>query len=64
MHEKAVLRAPDVCALLNIQKPTFYRWIRIGHFPRGVRYGPRVVGWPREVVEKWFAEKQTSSFSK
>ena len=49
----AILRAPDVCAILNISKPSLYSWIRRGRFPRGTRYGPRLVGWRRETVDEW-----------
>ncbi|WP_242361879.1 AlpA family transcriptional regulator [Anaeromyxobacter sp. SG17] len=56
-----ILRAKDVCALLNIAKPTFYKWVKEGRLPPGVRYGPNVVGWPREVIEKWIAEKTAAA---
>ncbi len=58
--EKTILRSPDICSLLGVSQPTFYRWIRVGRFPKGIKYGPRVVGWPRELVEKWLTEKQTA----
>lgn len=63
MYDRAILRAADVCALLNISAPTLYRWIKLARFPRGFPYGPHTVGWTREVVEKWIAEKQAASVS-
>lgn len=57
MTGKQILRAADVACTLGVSLPCLYRWIKDERFPRGVRYGPNVVGWPRETVEKWIADK-------
>lgn len=58
-----ILRAPDVAAMLNISVESLYRWMRIGRFPRGSKYGERLVGWNRATVEAWIAEKMNPSAS-
>jgi prophage regulatory protein len=54
------LRYPEVAALLNISRESLYRWQRVGLFPKPTKYGPRCVGWPREVVEQWLADKRAA----
>lgn len=62
-EKAAILRVPDVCAVIQISKPTLYLWIREGLFPRGMKYGPNTVGWRRETVEAWVHEKMNPSVS-
>ncbi|MWV11155.1 AlpA family phage regulatory protein [Pseudomonas sp. R-28-1W-6] len=59
--QNTILRANDIVAILNIAKPTFYRWVKEGICPAGFKYGPNTTGWPREVVEQWLAEKAAKS---
>lgn len=59
MQDKTILRTADVVTLLNISKPTLYRWVREGRFPAGVKYGPNTTGWPRHVVDQWLAAKES-----
>lgn len=61
MFEKSILRASDVCSILNISPPTLYRWIRLGRFPKGFKYGGNTVGWLRETVLGWIEEKQATA---
>ncbi|HEY9136389.1 MAG TPA: AlpA family phage regulatory protein [Pseudomonadales bacterium] len=62
MFEKSVLRVSDVCQIIGVSVPTLYRWQKIGHFPKAVKYGPGMVGWPRNVVEQWMEAKQNPQF--
>ncbi|MEV2063540.1 AlpA family phage regulatory protein [Pseudomonas aeruginosa] len=52
-----ILRVADVVQLLNIAKPTFFRWRRLGQFPEPIHFGPRCVGWRKSIVDAWLAEK-------
>ncbi len=63
MFEKAVLRVGDVAQIIGVSVPTIYRWQKIGHFPKATKFGPAMVGWPRNVVEQWIEEKQNSTDS-
>lgn len=53
----ALLRKPDVCKIIHVSLPTLYRWIRIGHFPKPHRYGPKLTGWTPKQVQDWLNEK-------
>lgn len=61
MYDRAILRAADVCHLLNISLPTLYRWIRLCRFPKGFPYGPHTVGWTRDTVETWISKQASSA---
>ncbi len=58
--KRAILSYPEVAVLLNISQESLYRWQRTGLFPKPTKYGPRRVGWPREVVEQWLADKRAA----
>ena len=55
-----ILRPNDVIEILNIAKPTFFRWRRLGLFPQPINFGPRCVGWRKSTVDAWLAEKAAS----
>lgn len=55
--DKVFLRPSDICKLLGISQPTLYRWIRIGHFPKPVKYGPLLTGWRPETIDFWVSGK-------
>jgi prophage regulatory protein len=61
MQTTQVLRPHDVAKLLQVSKPTIYRWRADGTLPPSIKYGPKVVGWPVEVIEQWLEEKSTQS---
>ena len=61
MHEKSILRAADVCSILNVSMPTLYRWQRCGLFPKSIKYGPNCSGWERQTVDAFIAEKKSAS---
>lgn len=63
MTEKAFLRATDVCVLLNISLPCFYKWLQKGRFPKGIKLGPNCVAWKRETVDAWIAEREAASLT-
>lgn len=39
--------------LLPVSRATFWRMVRTGRFPRGVRLSSRVTAWPIDVVAEW-----------
>jgi prophage regulatory protein len=63
MKSSPLLPARAVAAHLRISIPALYRWIRLGLFPAGIKYGPNTTRWPAEVVDKWLADKAASSHS-
>lgn len=54
----AHLRAQEAAARLGWSTSTLYNRIKKGDFPSGVKFGPRLVVWPEEVVDTWLAQKK------
>jgi prophage regulatory protein len=47
-----IWRQKQVCEFLGVSKPTLWRYVKAGKFPKGTRYGD-MTGWRRSVVERW-----------
>jgi len=54
---EAMLRLRDVIARTGLSRPTIYRHIRLGIFPRNYQIGLRPVGWRLSEIEKWLADR-------
>ena len=48
-----LLRVNDICRLLRISKPTFWRLRRTQDFPTPTRLTDRVIAWSKREVEDW-----------
>ena len=55
-----VLRAKDAAAFLAIGKSTFWKWVKDGLLPQGIRLSMRCTVWRREDLEA-FIERQNVS---
>lgn len=59
------VRMRDLCrtptnpvSILPISEATFWRWVKDGFFPPGVRLGSdQLLVWPVEVVAQWLADQ-------
>ncbi len=58
-----ILRLPRVVEITGVPKPTIYRWIRAGLFPKPVALGIRSVGWHSEEINKWIEGRPLTSNS-
>lgn len=47
----------DRPGLLPVARPTIWKWVKEGKFPRPVKLGPRITAWPMADVEKFMAER-------
>lgn len=56
-----LLRVADVSAMVGLSRPTIYRWMAAGRFPKPVALGPALVAWPESVVEKFIADTVRAS---
>lgn len=52
-----LLRVGDVCRLLKISKPTFWRMRRAGNFPLATELTDRVLVWRLSEIEDWLAAR-------
>ena len=51
--DRKILRLPEVCGIVGLSRPTVYRLIAAGKFPRPARIGIRASGWSAAEVEAW-----------
>ena len=61
IYQKYYLRAADVCSILNISIPSLYRWVRVGLFPKPIKYGPHCSGWEASTIDAWVEAKKSTS---
>lgn len=52
-----ILRRQEVERRVGLSKPTLYRRIERGEFPKPVPLGPRAVGWLSTEIDQWIAEQ-------
>jgi prophage regulatory protein len=52
-----ILRVRDVRTKTGLPLSTLYAWMSEGRFPKPVRLGPKLVGWPEHEVEAWLQAK-------
>ena len=55
-----ICRLPDVIRMTGLSRSSIYAAIAEGRFPAPVRLGVRAVGWPRESVQQWIAERPSA----
>jgi predicted DNA-binding transcriptional regulator AlpA len=56
-----LLRIADVCQLLRISKPTFWRLRQQSNFPQPTAVTGRVVAWRRTEIEEWIVARRRSA---
>ena len=59
--EQALLREPDVRAMLGVSRATLWRWRKDGGFPSPRKIGPNSIAWRREDVAAWLESCPTVS---
>jgi prophage regulatory protein len=50
---ETMLKLPAVIERTGLSRPSIYRLMGIGLFPRNHRLAIRAVGWKRSEIEKW-----------
>lgn len=56
-----LLNRHEVMARLNISEPTFYRYIKRGIIPAGIKLGDRATRWKAEDIENYIAERENNT---
>ena len=59
-NHPVLLRISEVVQLLGISKPTVYRLMNEGKFPRPIRLSKARVAWLHADLEKWLESRPTS----
>lgn len=52
-----IIKLKAVMKLTALSRPTVYRLIALGQFPKQVSLGERSVGWVEEEVMAWISKK-------
>lgn len=52
-----ILRMREVCSRTGLSRPTIYRLIKRGEFPRATNLGAKAVGWFEHQVDEWLEER-------
>ena len=55
------IRDTEVARRLDIARSTLWSWVRIGHFPEGIKVGPRARRWRVDVVDAWIASRSADA---
>lgn len=56
-----LLRIADICGLLRISKPTFWRMRKDPAFPSPAAISPGVVGWYASDIETWVSSRRRAT---
>ena len=54
---KQAYRLPELLSMFGSSKPSVYRWIGEGTFPKPVKVG-RLSLWPVSTINEWWQSKQ------
>jgi prophage regulatory protein len=58
--EDRLLSIGELQKLMNVSRPTIYRWMAAEGFPKSVALGPQVRRWWKSEVERWIASRRVS----
>ena len=54
------LRISEVIHRVGVSRPTIYRWMRAGTFPKQIAIGANSVVWLESDVTKWMEDQMAS----
>lgn len=52
-----LIKIKDVMKVTSLARPTIYKYIKNGTFPKPVSLGGRAVAWVDKEIEEWVAER-------
>lgn len=58
MAQVQIVRSPVVVTLTSLSRPTIYRLIKLGKFPRQIRLSENAVGWDIGEVNCWIQQRK------
>jgi prophage regulatory protein len=48
-----LIRLPKLIDIVGLKRPTIYKAMKAGTFPKPVNIGPRAVAWRSDEIEAW-----------
>ncbi len=64
-EERKLYYTADLERLFGLSRPTIYRWMSIGAFPKALKLGPigrTRIAWRIEDIDEWFAQRPELEF--
>ena len=56
LPETGFLRIKDVLRFIPIAEPTWWKWVRTGKAPKGIKFGPNITAWRAEDVREFIKQ--------
>ena len=56
-----MIRRAEVTRLTGLSRPTIYRLMESGDFPKPVKIGPRAVAWPESSISAWMEGRKAAA---
>lgn len=56
-----IIRLPAVINATGLARSTIYKGMAEGTFPKSIQLGPRAIGWPESVIQKWITDRINSA---
>ena len=60
-HPIVLLRIAEVCDRVKLARPTVYKRMRTGDFPRPIYPAPRAPRWRSDTLQEWIDNLPTNS---
>ena len=57
VSSEAMLRVPDVLDRIGVSRRTLCRGRADGTFPQALQLGANSIGWPRQIIDEWLANR-------
>ena len=57
LDNKTILRIQQVETKSGYKRPTIYKKIKAGEFPKQISLGARAVGWLESEIDEWIEER-------
>jgi prophage regulatory protein len=51
--KQPIVRPKELATVLSISTVTLWSWRKKGIIPEPILFGPRFIGWDREVLNEW-----------
>jgi len=48
-----IIRIAELTQILGVSSCTLWRWRKQNYFPEPMSLGPKLVGWPSQIVSDW-----------
>lgn len=52
-----VIRLPEVLKRVGLRRPTLYKRIKLGTFPKPIKLGERASGWLNSEITEWLQKR-------